>query len=539
MQKNKNKKIVNEQKEDTQDFISLLNYLESLTDNELKELYFRVVDKNIHQKSRKALIEKFYAKKVADYYFNTALRIDCSYKEVDDIINGKQPKKVSKELLDELFVVCIDGVYTIFSEYKDAYQINQTKETMEEKKKRTFEFYINANGVIAISKLSELMNKTGFVVTEKETKEWCQKLDYYIKDNLVYASSLAIELNAHNELIDIKNEIEYQIFDYNEIISQLITNDMSGIEGEIEKIISKKVKNNNANEVIGIVLEIAKSTIDYEEEVKKYLEMKNIKLGKDEKKFFEVLESYNFLNPNWILNGASLSDMAIASDYDDAFERKDERNLLEMDPDITKNDAINLCINAYLCINGIIEIDKLFNIIKQYHYEKVTKSDLIKYVKKDECFEIVDDYIIISSLPDDIREMLISAKKKHDYHVLEDFDIDVDEALGSEDDELGEILAKYDISQGYGPDIASIMNLGLFNEMFLGAFLEQNAICLSEKTLKKLYDELKKYISNKRLWYLNGFMPCEINTISKRDKVGRNDPCPCGSGKKYKKCCGK
>ncbi len=23
-----------------------------------------------------------------------------------------------------------------------------------------------------------------------------------------------------------------------------------------------------------------------------------------------------------------------------------------------------------------------------------------------------------------------------------------------------------------------------------------------------------------------------------REKVGRNDPCPCGSGKKYKKCCG-
>ena len=22
-------------------------------------------------------------------------------------------------------------------------------------------------------------------------------------------------------------------------------------------------------------------------------------------------------------------------------------------------------------------------------------------------------------------------------------------------------------------------------------------------------------------------------------KVGRNDPCPCGSGKKYKACCGK
>ncbi len=28
-------------------------------------------------------------------------------------------------------------------------------------------------------------------------------------------------------------------------------------------------------------------------------------------------------------------------------------------------------------------------------------------------------------------------------------------------------------------------------------------------------------------------------TVRGEDKIGRNDPCPCGSGKKYKKCCGK
>jgi len=27
--------------------------------------------------------------------------------------------------------------------------------------------------------------------------------------------------------------------------------------------------------------------------------------------------------------------------------------------------------------------------------------------------------------------------------------------------------------------------------------------------------------------------------VNKNKDVGRNDPCPCGSGKKYKKCCGK
>lgn len=43
-----------------------------------------------------------------------------------------------------------------------------------------------------------------------------------------------------------------------------------------------------------------------------------------------------------------------------------------------------------------------------------------------------------------------------------------------------------------------------------------------EDKLKKLYLEAKK-----------------ANTVVKGPKIGRNDPCPCGSGKKYKKCCGR
>lgn len=31
----------------------------------------------------------------------------------------------------------------------------------------------------------------------------------------------------------------------------------------------------------------------------------------------------------------------------------------------------------------------------------------------------------------------------------------------------------------------------------------------------------------------------EIKTPERHEKIGRNDPCPCGSGKKYKQCCGK
>jgi uncharacterized protein YecA (UPF0149 family) len=28
-------------------------------------------------------------------------------------------------------------------------------------------------------------------------------------------------------------------------------------------------------------------------------------------------------------------------------------------------------------------------------------------------------------------------------------------------------------------------------------------------------------------------------TVYEKKKVGRNEPCPCGSGKKYKRCCGR
>jgi len=44
---------------------------------------------------------------------------------------------------------------------------------------------------------------------------------------------------------------------------------------------------------------------------------------------------------------------------------------------------------------------------------------------------------------------------------------------------------------------------------------------LTEERRDELYKEQKK-----------------SQTVVKGEKIGRNDPCPCGSGKKYKKCCG-
>ena len=42
-----------------------------------------------------------------------------------------------------------------------------------------------------------------------------------------------------------------------------------------------------------------------------------------------------------------------------------------------------------------------------------------------------------------------------------------------------------------------------------------------------------------RWYYFDGDMIKATPMVRQGPKVGRNEPCPCGSGKKYKKCCGR
>lgn len=39
-------------------------------------------------------------------------------------------------------------------------------------------------------------------------------------------------------------------------------------------------------------------------------------------------------------------------------------------------------------------------------------------------------------------------------------------------------------------------------------------------------------------FYVDGAQPNSSSLINTQQKIGRNNLCPCGSGKKYKKCCG-
>jgi len=113
-----------------------------------------------------------------------------------------------------------------------------------------------------------------------------------------------------------------------------------------------------------------------------------------------------------------------------------------------------------------------------------------------------------------------------------------------------------DLAEEFNTDPVTFMgfldgiNTSLINELDLESLEEESSIKL-EIDFEKLYYNM---LAAKANWLYKIEAWDNILTQEKRteitknykksiiavsNKVGRNDPCTCGSGKKYKKCCGK
>jgi SEC-C motif domain protein len=69
--------------------------------------------------------------------------------------------------------------------------------------------------------------------------------------------------------------------------------------------------------------------------------------------------------------------------------------------------------------------------------------------------------------------------------------------------------------------------------------VEFQATALSDSKILKLH-EVSHFVKEGGDWlYVSGEITGDLSLIRRKiDKVGRNCLCPCGSGKKFKKCCG-
>ena len=84
-----------------------------------------------------------------------------------------------------------------------------------------------------------------------------------------------------------------------------------------------------------------------------------------------------------------------------------------------------------------------------------------------------------------------------------------------------------------------VLDSGIEKDNPSKGFVDFIAKYIEGKKARTMHEVSEFHLENGRWYYVDGkFVGDKIETQTS-NKVGRNDPCPCGSGQKFKKCCGK
>ena len=86
-----------------------------------------------------------------------------------------------------------------------------------------------------------------------------------------------------------------------------------------------------------------------------------------------------------------------------------------------------------------------------------------------------------------------------------------------------------------GPLVFSDVNI----QYIIAELKKRNIQFNTMAEFQKVVTQIQKVNKNTRKWSLKGYTENELALIPSKKLLGRNEPCLCGSGRKYKKCCGK
>ncbi len=199
-------------------------------------------------------------------------------------------------------------------------------------------------------------------------------------------------------------------------------------------------------------------------------------------------------------------------------------------------------IGQYISINGVIEKDKLLELLKENHDIELEEEILSLMIKEldasvyeDKYYSFVEDYD-----KNDIEQIIKIKNQYKDYKKIdasfEDYNETFVQALRSymEDKNLLDTNQLKEFLNAFG--YSSAINC-LSKEVVTGILQDFK---IKESNQKEIVKIVKKYKNDIPIFWYNGYSIKEHNEKKeKKIKIGRNDPCPCGSGKKYKKCCGR
>ena len=114
---------------------------------------------------------------------------------------------------------------------------------------------------------------------------------------------------------------------------------------------------------------------------------------------------------------------------------------------------------------------------------------------------------------------------------------------------VAELADKFEMTKTQVAGFIDGINTSLETEIDLDSLKADTQVTLNivwEELFKNMLKAKAEWLYNLKEWEpildedkrLEFKREYRLSQMAVSQKVGRNDPCPCGSGKKYKKCCG-
>lgn len=227
-------------------------------------------------------------------------------------------------------------------------------------------------------------------------------------------------------------------------------------------------------------------------------------------------------------------------------------------------------IIALTNLYGMVHKDLVVEIHNSQNDKKVSKVDVELAINnslkelEDEFVYINENYFVHEAIMEyDEFQIMLSKKSNKPHYVpnknellkyVDEMYIDKNKEYKSLVNYVNENFFDGDIEEAeeFCEDIYGICQFDFEIQEVFNTFTYRD---ISFKDMEQTNDVLQLVMdlsNNIRIWENNGFTPQEIFEefekpnlnplpdlpfLIKKEKVGRNDPCPCGSGKKYKKCC--
>ncbi|MCG1009855.1 SEC-C domain-containing protein [Salinicoccus sp. ID82-1] len=248
---------------------------------------------------------------------------------------------------------------------------------------------------------------------------------------------------------------------------------------------------------------------------------------------------------------AQEDDFFIAEGVPELFDKVDSEEGREARLAIQRK--LNL-VRAALHLYGIVSFEQLIHLFKKYYGMEMDAKALVEFLERspyDISIDQDNQQIVIDDMNYNQYEMVRRLQGDRPYYEPEFAKFIkfsdpnyIDESKHHR--QLKEwVESNVDVpSNKHHSVYISLLQLimqGAKRDEVVKYLMTLNVEFSSADAQRAFFDNIAGIVENTRHFKYRGHKESELKTqtVVNEVKVGRNDPCPCGSGKKYKKCCGK